>query len=55
MNLQQAIELLEYYQNWRRGPEIDMPEPKLLGEAIDVILTHLKNIENGKTSIIETS
>ena len=46
MNLQQAIELLEYHQNWRRGADIEMPEPKLLGEAIYVILTHLKNIEN---------
>ena len=46
MNLQRATELLEYYQNWRRGAEIEMPELKLLGEAIDVILTHLKTIEN---------
>jgi len=45
MILKQAIELLKYYQKWRRGADVVRPSPRQIGEAIDVILEHLKNKE----------
>ena len=39
MEFNTAIEILEYYQEWRLGKREDMiHEPKKLTEAIDVIL-----------------
>lgn len=44
MELQTAIEILEYHQEWRLGKRDDMiHEPKKLTEAIDVILDAFNN------------
>ena len=43
MTLKTAIRVLERHNEWRRGGEGDMVDPKKLGRAIDVILEHLKN------------
>jgi len=46
MELQTAIEILEYHQEWRLGKREDMiHEPKKLTEAIDVILEAVNNIK----------
>ncbi len=37
-----AIALVKKYQEWRRGAEIPMPNPKELGEAIDEILNYFE-------------
>ena len=42
MTLAEAIQILKTHNEWRRGAEIDMLEPRLIGIAIDVILEHLK-------------
>lgn len=42
MKLKHAIEVLEHHQRWRKGAEIEMVEPSILSEAIDVILEELK-------------
>ena len=43
MELQQAIELLENYNKWRRGAEIPQPNPTEIGVAISVVLEYTKN------------
>ena len=44
MTLQQAIKHLKYYQKWRRGADIPQPDPKIVGEAIDIILKYHEQI-----------
>jgi hypothetical protein len=41
--LQSAITTLETYNSWRRGAEIEQPNPTEIGEAIDIVLTELKS------------
>ncbi len=38
MTIKQAIKILIRTNKWRRGAEIEMPEPKEFGEAIDVAI-----------------
>lgn len=43
MELQTAIEILEYHQAWRLGEKEDMiHEPKKLTEALNVVLSEAK-------------
>lgn len=45
MELQTAIEILEYHQEWRLGKKEDMiHEPKKLTEALDIVLNEVKKI-----------
>ena len=46
MELQQAIELLENYNKWRRGAEIPQPNPTEIGVAISVVLESTKSGKN---------
>lgn len=43
MTGKQAIKILKRANKWRRGAEIKMPDPKELGEAIDVAITILES------------
>ena len=44
MTLQEAISVLTIHQQWRMGEEIPMLEPKIISEAINIILdNHLHN------------
>lgn len=53
MELQTAIEILEYHQEWRLGKREDMiHEPKKLTEALDIILTEVK--KNSLGAVIES-
>lgn len=45
MTLQEAIKILEKYNKWRRGAEITQPNPKLIGEAIDIAINQLKQLK----------
>jgi hypothetical protein len=48
MELQTAIEIMEYHQQWRLGKREDMIyEPKKLTEALDVLLSEVKKINLG--------
>ena len=43
MDLQKAIEILEYHQEWRQGKRDEMiHEPKVLTQALDVVLELVK-------------
>jgi hypothetical protein len=42
MKLDEAIEVLEAHNKWRRGEETQQQSPKEIGEAIDTILEAVK-------------
>jgi len=48
MTIQQAIEILDLHNQWRRGADILQQSPQTIGIAIDLVLTTLKNANNGK-------
>jgi len=43
MTIQQARDVLINYNNWRRGAEIEQPDPKEIGKAIDLVTEFLKD------------
>lgn len=45
MTLKQAIDTLQQHQQWRRGAEVKMLHPEVVGEAIDIILIELNRDE----------
>ena len=46
MELQTAIEILEYHQKWRLGQREDMiHEPQKLTEALNIVLSEVKKTE----------
>lgn len=52
MTPQDAAEILKSYNDWRRwdGEDgtagLEMPEPKLIGEAIDTVVAHILESKN---------
>ena len=53
MELQTAIEILEYHQEWRLGKREDMiHEPKKITEALDIVISEVKNFRLG--AVIES-
>jgi hypothetical protein len=42
MEVQEALKLLEHHNKWRRGADIPMLNPTVLGEAIDLIVKTFK-------------
>lgn len=53
MELNTAIEILEYHQEWRLGKREDMiHEPKKLTEALDIVLSEVKKFSLG--AVIES-
>ena len=36
MDVQEALRLLEYHNKWRKGADIQMIQPKVLSEAIEI-------------------
>lgn len=45
MTLNEAIKILEVYNRWHRGADIKQPNPKLIGEAIDIAIHQLKQLK----------
>lgn len=43
MTLQEALNILRHYQLWRLGEEITELHPKVITQAIDIILNKFKN------------
>lgn len=42
MDTQEAVQILDRHNRWRRGADIEMENPTLLGIAIDEVVTHIK-------------
>lgn len=54
MELQTAIEILEYHQEWRLGKREDMiHEPKKLTAALDMVLSEVKKFSLGAVTRVE--
>lgn len=45
MTTSEAIKELQYYQKWRRGADIQIPDTKKVGEAIDIAINLMKGIK----------
>jgi hypothetical protein len=51
MEIQTAIEILEYHQEWRLGKRDNMiHEPKKLTEALDIVISEVKKFRIGAVS-----
>ena len=46
MTIDEAIEVLELHNQWRKGSEIEMQTPVRIGMAIDLVVCELKNLRN---------
>jgi len=45
MEINTAVEILEYHQEWRQGKREDMiHEPKKLTQALDIVLSEVKKL-----------
>lgn len=42
MEVQEALRILEQHNKWRRGADVPMGDPKIIGEAIDLIVNKYK-------------
>jgi hypothetical protein len=51
MTLHETILNLEYYNRWRSGEKIEMPDPKDLTATIKSAIKHLKAYENSNRTI----
>lgn len=38
------VEILRIHNEWRRGAEIEMPQPKLLGDSIDAAIAEIERL-----------
>ena len=45
MNVTEIADKLEYYNEWRRGADTKMPNPKKLGIAIEEAVKVLREVE----------
>jgi hypothetical protein len=46
MTVKEAIEILEDYNRWRRGANIDQPNSKIIVTAINKAVKELKKVKN---------
>lgn len=53
MTIGQALEILIEFQKWRRGAEIPMQEPRIIGEAIDVAIAMLKGKTKNESKVVK--
>lgn len=44
MTIDEAIEVLELHNKWRKGAEIPQESPVRIGMAIDLVVCELKNL-----------
>ncbi len=44
MSLKEAIEILKQYNNWRLGDDSDMLDPKLISEAIELVIQEYEKL-----------
>jgi len=50
MTIDEAIEVLELHNQWRKGAEIPMETPVRIGLAIDLVVRELKNLRIANVS-----
>ena len=43
MTIKQATKELKRYNKWRRGADIKMPEPWIIGKALDTVVEWVEN------------
>lgn len=48
MTIDEAIEILELHNQWRKGADIPMQNPTKIGMAIDLVVKELKNFKAAK-------
>lgn len=53
MTKEEALNILVEFQKWRRGAEIPMQEPRIIGEAIDVAIAVLKGKANNESKVVK--
>ena len=46
MKIDEAIEVLELHNQWRKGAEVEMQDPVRIGMAIDLVICELKTLRN---------
>ena len=44
MPINEAMALLRWYNEWRRGADVVMPEPRAVGDAIDTVLSECERL-----------
>ena len=44
MTIDEAIEVLELHNQWRKGAEVEMQDPVRIGMAIDLVICELKTL-----------
>lgn len=48
MKIKEIIRVMHAFQKWRRGADMQMPEPKEIGRAIDGAIRELRNFQRVK-------
>lgn len=48
MKVKEIIRVLHAFQKWRRGADMQMPDPKEIGRAIDGAIRELRNFQRAK-------
>lgn len=51
MKVKEIIDQLHYFQKWRRGADIEQPNPTEIGKAIDGAIRELRNFHRLKVKI----
>ena len=46
MKIEEAIAILKQHNEWRRGADIPMTDPKVIGEAIDCVVNYYEKKED---------
>lgn len=51
MKVKEIIRVLHAFQKWRRGADMQMPDPKEIGRAIDGAIRELRNCQRLKIKL----
>lgn len=51
MDIKEAVKIIERHNIWRRGGNIKMGDPTVLGDAIDTVVRYIKEEENIKDEV----
>lgn len=51
MTIDEAIEVLELHNKWRKGADIEMQSPVKIGMAIDLVICELKTLRERQSSL----
>jgi hypothetical protein len=51
MSIQTALQIIKDYQIWRRGGTHPMPNPTYIGQALDVLIAYVEDMEKAETLI----